>query len=286
MKHIKHIYKNYLDNLLSVNSSLVTKIKIHFFVLNLFILVFLTTSSFCKGIVPHSHNEQKTYSYLSSFLDTHDSITLEMKERAMRKFISFNQTFKIDAASETKTLRRLFFAVQETFLKEYALYSSFYQTLEEGKYDCLTASVLYTILLEDLKQKGRFDYTYQIVQMPTHVFVKIKLSDQSEIIFESTDAKRGFIATPKAIDFYTKKQVATANKQAEDKSTLTLDNTLINNLVTFEEIVPLLYFNQGVSFFNQRKFGKSIQMAQNALFLEKKEAFHILIKLSLQEMYN
>ncbi|WP_291720250.1 hypothetical protein [Bernardetia sp.] len=250
----------------------------------MFILVFLfKTSSLCWA-APNSHNEKKTYSYLSSFLDTHDSITLEMKEKAIDKFISFNQSFNIHPTSESKTLRRLFFSVQETFLKEYSLYSSFYHTLESGKYDCLTASVLYAIFLEDIKQRGDFDYVYQIVQMPTHVFIKITLSDKSEIIFESTDSKKGFIATPKAIDFYVKDQIEIASKQREQESVLKLDNTVFNNLLTLEQVSPLLYFNQGVLFFNQRKFGKSIQMAQNALFLEKNKTYYLLIQLSLQEM--
>ncbi|WP_169315242.1 hypothetical protein [Bernardetia litoralis] len=232
----------------------------------------------------NSHNEQKMSSRLSSFLDAHDSITPEMKEKAIQKIIDFDKNFKITTTNEAKTVRRLFFAVQETFLKEYVLYSSFFQTIDDGKFDCLTGSVLYAVFLEEIKRKGNFDYIYQIVQMPTHVFVKIELSDKSEIIFESTGFDKGFIATPKGIDFYLQQQIKKVQEETQSESVILLNNQKLNNLVTLEAASALLYFNQGVLFFNQRKFGKSLKMAKNAFFYHKNEAFYDLIRLSLQEL--
>lgn len=223
-------------------------------------------------------------SQVSNFLDTHDSITPEMKEKAIQKIIDFEKNFKITPTNEAKTVRRLFFAVQETFLKEYSLYASFFQTIDSGKYDCLTGSVLYAVLLEEIKRKGNFTYTYQLVQNPIHVFIKIQLSDKSEIIFESTSLEKGFIATPKGIDFYLKEQAKKVEQIAKNEIVLVSSKNELNNFVTLENAPALLYFNQGVLFFNQRKFGKSLKMAKNAFYFEKNEAFYKLIQLSLQEL--
>lgn len=288
MRHIKHPLLYCIDFLPKLEIVFSTRKQFLFFVLHLFILIILiNTSSFCFSSPTHSyasHNEQKMSSRLSNFLDAHDSITPEMKEKAIQKIITFNKDFKITPANEAKTLRRLFFAVQETFLKEYVLYSSFFQTIDSGKYDCLTGSVLYAVLLEEIKQKGSFDYTYQLVQTPIHVFIKIELSDKSEIIFESTNLEKGFIATPKGIDYYLEEQARQVEQVTQNEILLLENKNELNNFVTLESVSALLYFNQGVLFFNQRKFGKSLKMAKNALFFQKKEVFYKLIQLSLQEL--
>lgn len=298
MKHFKTPLYYRIDFLSSLENSFFTKKISLLFCLHLFTLILLTFSfsvSFASSISSississanyssKSHNEQKMFSRISNFLDAHDSITPEMKEKAIQKIIDFDKAFKITPANEAKTLRRLFFAVQETFLKEYILYSSFYQTIDSGNFDCLTGSLLYAVLLEEIKQKGNFDYTYQLIQMPTHVFIKIELSDKSEIIFESTNLEKGFIATPKAIDFYLQEQAQQAQILAQDETLLTLNDKKGNNLVTLENASALLYFNQGVSFFHQRKFGKSLKMAQNAYSHQENELFYHLVNLSLQEL--
>jgi hypothetical protein len=254
----------------------------------LFILaIFINCPSyvFASPIVSsNSHDEQKMSAKLSNFLDAHDSITSEMKEKAIQKIIDFNNNFKITPANEAKTVRRLFFAVQETFLKEYVLYSSFFQTIDSGKYDCLTGSILYAIFLDEIKQKGNFDYTYQLIQTPIHVFIKIKLSDQSEIVFESTSLEKGFIATPKGIDFFLQEQTKKIEQATQNKILLLENKNELNNLITLEDASALLYFNQGVLFYSQRKFGKSLQMAKNAFYFQKNEVFYKLIQLSLQEL--
>lgn len=221
---------------------------------------------------------------IADFLDSHDDIEPLMKEKAIQKIIDFDKNFKISSANEVKTLRNLFFAVQETFLKEYVLYASFFQTIEDGKYDCLTGSLLYAILLEEIKQKGNFEYTYQLIQLPTHVFIKLQLADKSEIIFESTSFEKGFIATPKAIEFYLQEQNQKAQKNLQEESVLLLTNQKLNNLLTLENATALLYFNQAVAFFDQRKFGKTLKMAKKAFYLQKNEIFYKLIQISLQEL--
>ncbi|WP_338815024.1 hypothetical protein V9L05_07775 [Bernardetia sp. Wsw4-3y2] len=287
MKHIKHplpYCKNFLLDSTNIETTFFSKKRVLLLVLYLFTLAIPNYSFAIPIISSNSHNEQKMSSRLSSFLDAQDSITPEMKEKAIQKVIDFNKDFKITPTNESKTLRRLFFAVQETFLTEYVLYSSFFQTIDSGKYDCLTGSVLYAVFLEEIKQKGNFNYTYQIIQNPIHVFIKIKLSDNSEIIFESTSLEKGFIATPKGIAFYLQEQANNVQKEVQNQNVVLLDNKIINNLVTLETASALLYFNQGVLFFNQRKFGKSLLMAKNALFFQKNEAFYDLIILSLQEL--
>lgn len=288
MKHSKHTLFYWKDFLPIFERTFFLNKKRFYFVHHLFILIVLLFSfSFSFAAPIHSsksHNEQKIVSRLSNFLDAHDSITPEMKEKAIQKITDFDKDFKITPTNESKTLRRLFFAVQETFLKEYVLYSSFFQTIDSGKFDCLTGSVLYAVFLEEIKQKGNFGYTYQIVQMPTHVFIKIELSDKNEMIFESTNFDKGFIATQKVIEFYLQEQAKKAQEETQNKNIVLLGVQEVNNLVTLETASALLYFNQGVLFFNQRKFGKSLKMAQNAFFYQKNEAFYDLMTLSLQEL--
>ena len=296
MKHIKTLLYyciHFLPTFLSVlKTTFFTRKNLLVVVLILFTLTLLNFSflfSFASATnFSKSNNEQKMSSRVSNYLDSHDSITPQMKEKAIKKIIDFNNDFKIIPTNEARTLRKLFFVIQETFLKEYVLYASFFQTIDEGKFDCLTGSLLYAIFLEEIKQKSNFDYNYYIVQMPTHVFIKIELSDKSQIIFESTNFDKGFIATQKRIDFYLEEQAREAQEgsqnETSDEYLVLLDNKRLNNLVTLESVLALLYFNQGVSFFNQRKFGKSFKMAKNAFHLQKNEIFYKIVTLSLQEL--
>lgn len=226
----------------------------------------------------YSNQRLKTFAFVSDCLDTHDSITAVMKENSLHRIAEFKENFKVIPFHEVRTLRRLFYEVQEHFLKDYQLYSTFYETINEGKYDCLTASVLYGIFLEELNMREDLNFTYQIRQTPTHVYVWIR-TQQEELIFETT-SKDGFIATPKAIAFFMANRKATVG----NNELILLENQSINNFVTLEERIALLYFNQGVRFFNQRKFGKCFEMAKKAIKHQDNQAFSELESLALANL--
>ena len=83
-------------------------------------------------------------------------------------------------------LKFVFDHVQATFLKQYDLDADFSDMFESGKHNCLTATILYTLLLDDLAIK------YTIKFMPGHVY-PIVYANEIPYIFETTDPIHGFV---------------------------------------------------------------------------------------------
>ncbi len=85
-----------------------------------------------------------------------------------------------------KMLRFVFDRVQVTFLKQYDLDAGFSEMFGTGKYNCLTATILYALLFDDLGIKHTIKF------MPGHVYL-IAYADEIPYIFETTDPTNGFV---------------------------------------------------------------------------------------------
>jgi len=83
-------------------------------------------------------------------------------------------------------LKLVFDHVQTAFLKQYDLDADFSDMFESGKHNCLTATILYTLLLDELSIK------YTIKFMPGHVY-PIAYANDIPYIFETTDPNHGFV---------------------------------------------------------------------------------------------
>jgi tetratricopeptide (TPR) repeat protein len=89
-------------------------------------------------------------------------------------------------------LKFIFDDVQKTFLKQYDLDADFTDMFLSGNYNCLTATILYALLLDELSIK------YTIKFAPGHVYLIVKGNDL-QYIFETTDPIGGCIELNKAI---------------------------------------------------------------------------------------
>lgn len=83
-------------------------------------------------------------------------------------------------------LKVVFDHVQSTYLKQYDLDADFSEMFVSGKHNCLTATILYTLLLDELSIK------YTIKFMPGHVYPIVYAND-IPYIFETTDPVHGFV---------------------------------------------------------------------------------------------
>jgi tetratricopeptide (TPR) repeat protein len=84
-----------------------------------------------------------------------------------------------------KKLNFVFDHVQKTFLKQYDLDAGFYEMFGNGNFNCLTATFLYSVLLDELSVKHTIKF------MPGHVYL-IAYADAIPYIFETTDPENGF----------------------------------------------------------------------------------------------
>ncbi len=162
-----------------------------------------------------------------------------------------------------KRLVFIFTHVQTTLLKEYDLDADFADMFTSGKYNCLTATLLYSLLFEDLS------YKYTIKFMPGHVYPMVYDGDVP-YLFETTDPINGCIELTdekqrEAIQngmllHYTNADKEKNNKAAEifDQYFIKLNNTGIKGLVGYQ------YLNATYSAFSEQKFLDAFKMVAKA----------------------
>jgi hypothetical protein len=84
-------------------------------------------------------------------------------------------------------LKFVFDHVQSTYLKQYDLDADFSEMFVTGKHNCLTATLFYSLLLNELSIKHTIKF------MPGHVYPIAYDANDIPYIFETTDASHGFV---------------------------------------------------------------------------------------------
>ena len=86
-----------------------------------------------------------------------------------------------------KKIKYIYQLIHERFFTQYQEEILFHEIIDNGKYNCVTATALYAWFFEQL------GIPYTIKEEPTHVYL-VAYPDSDNIIVESTSPLRGFIA--------------------------------------------------------------------------------------------
>ncbi len=136
------------------------------------------------------------YSYFNSASDTNilklvlaadkrttqqDFLQIQKEIASMAEKIRSNSKFE---KSDKKRIKHIFTTVHEELLLKYEPLVNFYDIFIDGKYNCLTASIIYALLFD------RFKIPYQARFTIDHVFL-IAYPNSSHIIVETTNPIRG-----------------------------------------------------------------------------------------------
>jgi len=153
----------------------------------------------CTSLVFHSALEEKVFSsfcqggtsdYLALSLAIDPSSDGKNLEQVRTTLNVAADHIRLNTQKQKKASRKLKFIfdyVQQNFLKQYDLDAGFAGMFKTGNYNCLTASILYALLLDDL------GIPYKIKLMPGHVYL-IVYAEEVPYMFETTDPVTGFFA--------------------------------------------------------------------------------------------
>jgi tetratricopeptide (TPR) repeat protein len=161
-----------------------------------------------------------------------------------------------------KFCRTLFQKTRQEFLRNYTQYASFGETLSKGKYNCLTGTALYAMLLE------HFNIQYSIIETNYHIFL---LADTNEgrVLFEATDPLHGFVTNrdeiEKRIQRY-KQNVIQATPAGNNKKYYEYNVSLYQQ-VSLDQMSGLLHYNLSIEAYNQQDFQEAIDHLDKALDL-------------------
>ncbi|WP_422361381.1 hypothetical protein [Reichenbachiella sp.] len=197
-------------------------------------------------------NDTKLGLFIRSEFDNLDAEEVKSYEERYTILLDKLKEKQASSKSDVLFLKYVFYTVHRKMLGQYEQYVTFSEIFKkERKYDCVTGTALYALILDDL------GIDFQIHETDYHVYL-VALSGGKEYLFESTDALAGFAWDPKEID----ERRAFVNKESLRINTeLTMTGlasneetqqgaTYIDNVVNLRQLAGLHYYNQALKQFN------------------------------------
>lgn len=197
---------------------------------------------------------------LNELLSTANATEVQ-KENAAARVQSFLETIHTERSASQRTLQRMFHRVHANFLKKYEAYSDFDELFTAGKFDCLTATALFSHLLTEMK------YDFDVIETNYHIFILVKTAE-GEVMLETTDRLAGFVTDPEKIakrtGDYRNNLLPFPNG---DQNLYKYSFSLFQEVPT-EKLSGLLVYNQAIKAYNRGAW------LECALSLEKAHALY------------
>jgi hypothetical protein len=217
-----------------------------------------------------SYLKGDTLNLLSLYLVSGSNFDIEnQKAIDIREFVRKLKS-KQQSKAQDDFLKYLFYKTHRRYLRSYENHSSMEDLFMNGKYDCLSGTSLYVLLLEEL------GYDYEIKETDYHIYLLVNSKEAGsnhKFLLESTDPAIGFVSNEQEIlerlKFY-------LNSPLEDEipvqGILTASpeyrfSRRVNNSINEYELAGLHYYNQGIYYYNHHQYLEAFQSLQKALFL-------------------
>lgn len=164
--------------------------------------------------------------------------------------------------SQALFLKHVFYTVHRKMLGEYEQYVTFSEIFKKDKkYDCVTGTALYALILDEL------GIEYDIHETDYHVYLVAK-AEGKEYLFESTDALAGFAWDPKEIAerrAFVNQESVRINTELAMTGLASDDEakqgaTYIDNVVNLRQLAGLHYYNQALKQFNNNDYREAYKM--------------------------
>ena len=161
----------------------------------------------------------------------------------------------------TKFCKLLFNRTRQEFFRRYTQYATFGETLNKGKYNCLTGTALYALLLD------HFGIDFTIIETNYHIFL-LADTDDGQVLFEATDPVDGFVTDAKQIsqriEIYKRN---TPQGLPDDGKKYYTFMTELYQPVGLRELQGLLHYNVSTEAYNNQNFSSAINHLDKALDL-------------------
>jgi hypothetical protein len=142
-------------------------------------------------------------------------------------------------------------------LLSYEQLTSFEELVSIGKYNCLTGSTFFALLLE------RYDVAYKVIETNYHMFILIE-DEGKQYLLDATDPIQGFETNASVIEQRLAEYKA-KNSEA-NKNSVSFQFDLFNQVKT-SQLEGLLAYNSSVAAFNKQEFFLAIDHLYDASLL-------------------
>ncbi|NVJ47724.1 MAG: hypothetical protein HWE07_11375 [Cytophagia bacterium] len=246
---------------------------------------FSLTSVQAQELDPNSLQPNYSTSALQQlipFLSVHGSESDSSLIEGFQKLVTKLEKKQNRRNSDYAFLRTIFYQTHSSLLLEYSRLATMDETLAKGKFGCLTGTAIYAILLE------HFGYDYEIVELPNHVFIHLKIDDKS-YVFESTLQFGGFMRTPSEMDKILEQpwinqrrisELSTVGQWFGDFEFFPSRYTIIN----LEQLAGLQYFNESAKYYLDKDYANAMDSALDAYALYPSERNEKLMQLIINKI--
>lgn len=160
-----------------------------------------------------------------------------------------------------KFLKSLYYRTEMYLLEEYQQYSLLEDVMQQGKFDCVSGSLLLASLLD------RFEIPYKIVETSHHVFVIVEQGGE-KIILESTGGIDGFISSPAEVKnylgFFGPDQNLTLNLNPSIRQYESILNPSIYREISISQLKGLEHFNRAIYHNNEGNLSAALDQLEQA----------------------
>ncbi len=218
-----------------------------------------------------------TQANLQAFLSTGRYSAKSVKE--FDSFLTKLDRKKATLKSAQDFINYVFIKTHNHFLKNYVAYASLDETFEKGSYNCLTGTILFSLIL------NHYNINYEVIETNYHIFI-VAETKEGRILLETTDPMDGFVTSSSEIENrITRYKQNEIQAEQKGKSYFKFRFELFNSL-TMDELRGLVYYNMAVNSFNQQDFPQAVKHFVNAQKLYSSariEEFSQVLLLSLQQ---
>ncbi len=207
-----------------------------------------------------------TVDYLSLFL----GLSPEITEEDLQIFSNrINQTSQdIARAIEKQKSRKnkvalLYKKIHGTFLTKYEAIIDFNSIFSSGYYNCVTASALYGIFLE------QFNLPYTVKEEPSHVYIMV-YPQEERILIETTTPIRGYFVFDKAfkdqtIQYLAKQKIISGQEIARSTTDELFDKYYFKNEnIDLIKLVGIHYMNNSLFSYDKGDIEHALTQAEKA----------------------
>jgi hypothetical protein len=176
--------------------------------------------------------------------------------------------------NDEQFLKVLFNKTRNRYLHHYSELSSFSELFQTKNYNCLSATMLYALLLD------HFEYEYRIIENTYHIYLMVDLGGMS-ILLETTDPEYGFVADVEEIH---SRLNAYAQEQLKRRTYNFQHST--NEDIDLYQLVGLQYYNKAIQSYNQNDYKKALHAMNKGLVFYRSDRMlemFMLIRLQLRQ---
>ena len=158
-----------------------------------------------------------------------------------------------------------FYYTHRKMLGWYENYVSFSELFSSGKYDCLTGTILYSIILDEV------DIPYTIHEFDYHIFIVVNLPEK-DILIEATDPLDGFIKDNSVIQERVEHFISSNEKNPSPMgvghSQKELHGTkLVKENIDLKKLAGLQYYNLAIRSYNLQDYKAATDFIKKAEIL-------------------